>query len=133
MQRFRFFLLTALCLLLFAACDELDGSNLDLPGDPAEENASAPEGSFGVSETFGGPYLSDANGAVRDASDERVLEVAPGGKFFVQIAYTDPDGLSNIDVNLVNASPEGLAGTLDPSQRFFTLGGPSLATKALVI
>ena len=121
--RYRPLLLLSLLLLLLAACSELDGAPT-APGSGGSD-ALAPVGTFGVSESYSGPYLSDAAGAVTDAADERVVSVAPGGSFFVQVNYEDTSGVTGIDVNLVNASPEGLAGTLDPTQSFFTLGEPT--------
>ncbi len=112
-----------LSLLLLAACDQLGGDNLTTPG--SGETASSPTGSFGVSGDYGGPYLSDAEGSISDASDERVVSARSGGKFYVQADYEDPDGITGIEVNLVNESPENLAGTLDPTQSFFTLGQPT--------
>ncbi len=109
--------------MFMTACGDLGGSAVTQPDDNASD--AAPTGTFGVSEAFGGPYLSDADGAITDASDARVVSVAPGGSFFVQVDYEDPSGITNIDVNLVNSSPEGLAGTLDPTQSFFTLGQPT--------
>ena len=121
-QQYVYRLFPLLFLFLFTACGDLEGSAITQPDDASD---AAPTGTFGVSEAFGGPYLSDADGAITDASDARVVSVAPGGSFFVQVDYEDPSGITNIDVNLVNSSPEGLAGTLDPTQSFFTLGQPT--------
>ncbi len=125
----RFFRLSSLHLLLilfpllFVACDQLGGSNVTQPGEDVSEDA--PAGSFGVSESYGGPYLSDAEGNITDASDSRVIRVAPGGAFYVQVNYEDPDGITDIEVSLLNDLPEGLNGPLDPAQSFFTLGQPT--------
>ena len=112
-----------LSLLLFSACDQLGGADLVAPGNG--EAASSPTGSFGVSRNYGGPYLSDAEGDVTDASDERVVSARPGDKFYVQVDYEDPDGIVGIEVNLVNEQPEDLGGLLDPTQSFFTLSQPT--------
>ena len=123
-RRYQLLLTWSVALLLFlTACGDLESAGNVSPGEGS--NADAPTGSFGVSLNFGGPFLNDADGAIAEASDERVISVEPGGKFYVQVNYEDPDGISSVAVNLVNASPEGLAGTLDPTQSFFTLGQPT--------
>ncbi len=125
--RFQRLLFLSIFLLTFTACDQLDGAGVDQPplGGGVDEDTAAPTGDFGVSEFFSGPFLNDADSSITDASDERVVSVEAGGKVYVQIDYEDPSGISAIEVNLVNSNPEGLAGALDPSQRFFTLGQPT--------
>ena len=119
----RRFLPVLLTLLLFTACSQLEDADLTTPGDGTR--AGAPTGSFGVSGSYDGPFLNNAESPISDAADARIVTVDPGGKFYVQVAYADPEGISGVEVNLVNASPEGLAGTLDPTQSFFTLGQPT--------
>ena len=113
MRRFLPLLFTLfLTLLLFTACSQLEDAGLTTPGDGT--SASAPSGSFGVSSNYDGPFLNDEASPITDASDARIVTVVPGGKFYVQVDYQDPEGISGIEVNLVNASPEGLAGALRP-------------------
>ena len=123
---YQLFPLLLLSLFLFTACGDLEGSGTTPdPGENVGSDSAAPTGVFGVSLSFGGPYLNDVGEAITSADDERVVEVEPGGKFYVRVDYEDPSGITDIDVNLVNESPEGLAGTLDPTQSFFTLGQPT--------
>ena len=107
-------------LLLLSACGDLENAgSVTQPDEPRP-----PEGAFGVSETFSGPYLG-SEGPITDPADERILEVEPGGKFFVRALYESPSGITDITVSLINPSPEGLAGPLDPSRSFFTIGAPT--------
>ncbi len=115
-----------LFIFLFTACGDLEGSGTAPdPEENVSDDSAVPTGDFGVSLTFGGPYLNDTGEAISSPDDERVVEVEPGDKFYVQVDYEDPSGITDIAVNLVNSSPEDLAGTLDPTQRFFTLGQPT--------
>jgi hypothetical protein len=91
-----------------------------------EREADIPRGTFGVSLSPSGPFMSDAAGAIENLNDARVVQVAPGGEFYAEVSYRDPDGIAGIDLNLVNSSPEGLAGTLEPDQAPFSVeGAPS--------
>ncbi len=114
----------SLLLLFLTACNQLEDASTTSPGSGGSDTL-APTGTFGVSESYGGPYQNDAAGSIEDSADARIINVAPGGKFFVQVNYEDTSGVTDIEVNLVNSSPEGLAGTLDPSRSFFTLGEPT--------
>ena len=115
-----------LFIFLFIACGDLEGSGTAPdPEENVSDDSAVPTGDFGVSLTFGGPYLNDTGEAISSPDDERVVEVEPGDKFYVQVDYEDPSGITDIAVSLVNGSPEDLAGTLDPTQRFFTLGQPT--------
>ena len=115
-----------LFLFLFAACGDLEGSGgAPDPEENISDDSAAPAGDLGVSSAFGGPYLSDAGEAITSPDDERVLSVQPGGEFYVQVDYEDPSGITAIEVNVVNSNPEGVAGALDPTQGFFTLGQPT--------
>ena len=126
-RRFQRLLFLSFLLLTFTACDQLGGAGVDQPplGGGVDEDAAVPTGDFGVSLNFSGPFLNDTDGSITNASDERVVSVEPGGKFYVQIDYEDPSGLASIAINLVNRNPDGLAGALDPTQSFFTLGQPT--------
>ena len=85
-----------------------------------------PTGTFGVSANADGPFLSDGSeeGSITSPDDPRIIDVAPGGTFYAQVAYSDPGGIADIVIVLRNTSPEGLFGTLNPNQQFFTLGDP---------
>ena len=89
---------------------------------PNPDDTTAPSGSFGVSSDANPPFRNDSGGNIGNEKDNRVVKVEPGGTFYAQVAYEDPSGIRDVEVNLVNRSPEGVSGTLDPSQQFFTLG-----------
>ena len=118
MQRYLQLVPLLFLTLFFTACGDLEGAgNVDQPERP-------PEGAFGVSETFDGPYLG-LDGAISDPADEQILEVEPGGKFYARAVYESLTGITDITVSLINPNPEGLAGPLDPTRSFFTLGEPT--------
>jgi len=96
-----------------------------------EEEADGPEGTFGVSLSSGGPFINDAAGDVKNLQDARVVRVAPGGEFFAEVSYSDPDGIAGIDLNLVNSSPTGLSGTLEPERPPFSVVGAPTGTCGL--
>ncbi len=118
-RRYQLLLTWSVALLLFlTACGDLESAgNINQPERP-------PEGAFGVSETFSGPYLGVDN-PVADPADAPILEVEPGGTFYARAVYESLVGITDITVSLVNTTPEGLAGPLDPTQSFFTLGAPT--------
>ena len=72
-----------------------------------------------------GTFTNDKPNNIDDASDNRIVRVQPGGTFYARVTYGDPDGIKDVEVNLVNSKPAGVAGTLDPTQQFFTLGDPT--------
>ena len=118
MQRYLRLIPLLFLTLLFTACGDLEGTgNVDQPD-------RSPEGAFGVSDTFDGPYLG-LDGAISEPTDEQILEVEPGGKFYARAVYESLTGITDITVSLINPNPEGLAGPLDPAQSFFTLGEPT--------
>jgi len=92
------------------------------------EEASEPEGSFGVSLSPGGPFVSDEAGGIENLSDERIVRVPPGGEFFAEVSYRDPDGIAGVALNLVNSDPEGLSGTLSPDRPPFSVVGAPTGT-----
>lgn len=102
------------------------------PGDTGtggtSEEDSRPEGSFGVSLNPDGPFVNDAVGGISDPDDERILRVAPGGEFFAEVSYEDPDGIASVALNLVNSSPDDLAGTLSPDKPPFSVVGVPTGT-----
>ena len=89
----------------------------------SEANASAPEGTLGVSLSPEGPFVNDEASGISSQADERVLKVAPGGEFFVEVSYSDPDGIDRVSLLLVNSRPEGLAGDLSPNRPPFSVVG----------
>ena len=93
-----------------------------------EGEADLPRGTFGVSLSPSGPFMSDAAGEIENLRDARVIRVPPGGEFYAEVSYRDPDGIAGIDLNLVNSSPDGLAGTLDPDQAPFSVEGAPRGT-----
>ncbi len=82
-----------------------------------------PDGTFGLSLEPDGPFLSDEAGGMENSQDRRIVRVAPGGVFFAEVAYQDPEGIARIDVMLVNRNPRDLSGNLSPTRRPFTLVG----------
>ena len=94
------------------------------PPPPPGNDTTTPSGTFGVSSAQSGPFQNDQPDGIDSADDPRVVEVAPGGTFYAQVSYNDPSGISSIQINLVNSSPDDIAGPLDPAQQFFTLGTP---------
>ena len=89
---------------------------------PAGDDSAAPTGSFGVSKDANPPFQNDSGGNIESRRDNRIVKVKPGGTFYVQVAYEDPSGVTDVEVNLVNSKPAGVSGPLDPEQGFFTLG-----------
>ena len=70
-----------------------------------------------------GPFVNDEASGISSRADERVLKVAPGGEFFIEVSYEDPDGVNQVSLLLVNGRPKGLAGTLSPDQPPFSVVG----------
>ncbi len=90
----------------------------------AGDDTAAPSGDFGVSKVSSGPFVNDRPGGISGADDARVIRVPPGGTFYARVEYSDPSGVAATELNLVNSRPDGVAGTLDPSQQYFTKGEP---------
>lgn len=90
-------------------------------GGAAEASAGEPEGSFGVSLSPDGPFISDEAGSITDLQDERVVRVPPGGEFFAEVTYRDPDGIAGVTLSLVNSAPTEVSGTLSPDQPPFSV------------
>lgn len=90
--------------------------------------ADLPRGTFGVSLSPGGPFVNDAAESITDLRDARVVRVPPGGEFYAEVSYRDPDGVAGIDLNLVNSRPEGVAGTLSPERPPFAVVGAPTGT-----
>ena len=100
------------------------GGGTDIPSDPT----SLPEGDFGVSTSATGTFENDAgpDGLINSDSDPRIIDVSAPGTFYAQVDYTDPDGISSIDIILQNGSPADLRGPLSSTPRGgFTLGEPT--------
>lgn len=92
----------------------------------AAGDAGLPEGGLGVSLDPSGPFVSDEASGILGPDDERVLRVTPGGEFFAEVYYTDPDGIAEVSLYLANGRPEGLSGTLLPDQPpFEIIGAPT--------
>ena len=89
----------------------------------AAPDAGLPEGGVGISLDAAGPFLNDEESDIGSPEDERVVRVAPGGEFFAEVAYTDPDGITQVSILLTNGSPEGLAGSLLPDRPPFEIVG----------
>lgn len=89
----------------------------------SERGAGAPEGTLGVSLNPGGPFVNDEAGSVTSRADKRVLRVPPGSEFFLELSFSDPDGIASLSPLLVNGRPEGFAGTLSPDRPPFSVVG----------
>lgn len=89
----------------------------------SERGAGAPEGTLGVSLNPGGPFVNDEAGSVTSRADKRVLRVPPGSEFFLELSFSDPDGIASLSPLLANGRPEGLAGTLSPDRPPFSVVG----------
>ncbi len=94
------------------------------PAPPPGGDTAAPTGDFGVSDSQTGPFQNDKPNDITSPNDERIVAVAPGGTFYARVAYSDPSGVTDIAINLVSSNPPDIAGELDPTQQFFTLGEP---------
>jgi len=92
-------------------------------GGTGNEDTEAPRGSFGVSRTPQGPFTNDSGDTIEGPADARIVRVSPGGEFFAEVLYRDPSGIADIELRLVNSSPPGLAGALEPQRGPFTLVG----------
>jgi len=82
------------------------------PPPPGGEDGLPPSGTFGVSVSQSGPFLSDADGVISSADDERIIQVQPDSTFYAQVSYTDPGGIASASVRLVNNEPAGLQADL---------------------
>ncbi len=87
-----------------------------------------PTGTFGVGTSASGTFTSDSDdtgGRITTNDDERVIAVSGGGTFYAQVQYSDPDGISKVDVLLVNSAPGGIRGALSTTEprAGFTLAG----------
>lgn len=104
---------------------DMSGGGSAEPIDPVDPG-SPPDGAFGVSTSATGPFLSDVDGNITSNEDENIITVAPGDTFYAQVNYAASAPITNVDVLLVNRTPEGLAGTLGSTPvGGFTLGEPT--------
>ena len=98
-----------------------------LPGGGGD-STSAPKGDFSVSTSATGTFYNDAgaDGLINSDSDPRIISVNAGDTFYAKVDYTDPDGISSIEIILQNGSPPDLRGPLSSTPRGgFTLGEPT--------
>ena len=93
------------------------------PDPTGGSDMDAPTGTFGVSTSQTGPFEND-DPLISDANDDRIIDVAPGGTFYAQVTYSDPSGISAIEIALVNSDPSDLAGPL-PAGGFSVVGEPT--------
>lgn len=81
--------------------------------------------SFGVSNTQGGPFTSDADSSITSATDDRVVNVpSSGGTFYASVSYSGPAPVTGVTIYIANRSPAGLMADLvtDTNVKGFTLG-----------
>jgi hypothetical protein len=70
--------------------------------------------------------LNDRPEGIQSDDDERVISVSGGETFYAQVDYADADGITDVRIDLVNSSPEGIRGPLGAEPRAgFTLGEPT--------
>ncbi len=93
---------------------------------PLNREAGAPTGTLGVSTNAFGPYTNDRAEDIASPTDDRIVNVSPGGIFYAQVAYEDPDGITAVSLDLVNSSPPELAGLLSPERGGFEIVDASL-------
>lgn len=72
-----------------------------------EGDTEPPTGTLEVAASPAGPFYNDRPGGISDISDERVVRVLPGGSFFFRVNYSDPSGISGVDISLRNSSEQG--------------------------
>lgn len=102
------------------------GGNGPGPGPGPDPVPGAPTGTFGVSTSPTGPFLNDRPEGIQSDDDERVISVSGGETFYAQVQYADADGITDVRIDLVNSSPEGIRGSLSTEPRAgFTLGEPT--------
>ena len=99
------------------------GSGGTASGGGGDNAAEAPKGTLGVSLRPNGPFVNDEAGGIESRDDKRVLKVAPGGEFYLEVMFSDPDGIARVSPLLVNGRPEGLAGELSPDRPPFSVFG----------
>ncbi len=99
------------------------GSSSAASGGEGDSAAEAPEGTLGVSLRPNGPFVNDEAGGIESRDDNRVLKVAPGGEFYLEVMFSDPDGIARVSPLLVNGRPEGLAGEISPDRPPFSIVG----------
>ncbi len=92
-------------------------------------STGAPTGSFGVSTSQSGPFTFSGgpDGNITSDSDPRIVAASAGSTFYAEVAYSDPDGITDIRIDLVNSAPADLEGTLSETTAVggFTLGTPT--------
>lgn len=106
----------------------LNDGGSSVPKPPPGGGSDGPTGTFGVSDMASGPFSSDSDdtgGRIISNDDERIVTVSDGGTFYAQVQYSDPDGISKVDVLLVNSAPGGIRGALSTTEprAGFTLAG----------
>jgi len=104
---------------------DVQGDEPPPPPPPPPGDTQDPTGTFGVSTSPEGPFLNDRPGGIGSPDDDRIITVEPGGTFYAEVAYSDPSGIADIEVRLVNRFPPGISGTLEPGEEVsgFTLVG----------
>ena len=100
-----------------------NGSGGTTPPPVEPDPTGLPTGTFGVSTSATGTFTNDADAPINTDTDERIISVAAGGTFYAEVEYTDPDGITDIGVLLVNRAPADLAGELPTGP--FTIGDPT--------
>lgn len=117
-------LILTLGLVLLAACNQAAPPDPTSPEPPLSEQEEEPEVWVGADEF--GLYTNDADGPITSPTDPRVVRVAPGGTFYVQVEFDDPSGwgVSSVVLTLINSGPAGFPADLVPGRAVngFTLG-----------
>ena len=88
--------------------DMTGGSDMGMSTDAqAGSDTEAPTGSLEAAASPAGPFYNDRPDGISDIGDERVVRVLPGGSFFLRVQYSDPSGVSSVDISLRNSSFQG--------------------------
>ena len=90
--------------------DMTGGSEMDMSTDAQagmESDTEPPGGTLEAAASPAGPFYNDRPGGIADISDERVVRVSPGSSFFLRLSYSDPSGISDLDISLRNSEFQG--------------------------
>ena len=84
--------------------DMTGGSDM---GTDMAADTEAPQGTLEVAASPAGPFYNDRPGGISKASDERVVSVAAGDSFYLRLNYSDPSGITGLNISLRNSDSSG--------------------------
>ena len=70
-------------------------------------DTEAPQGTLEAAASPAGPFYNDRPGGISEASDERVVSVAAGDSFYLRLNYSDPSGITGLNISLRNSDASG--------------------------